>query len=251
MESQPFTLGVNYWPRRKAMYWWSDFDAAEVREEFGIIHDLGMNMVRLFLLWDDWQPTPDIVNPTALRDLETVADIAAELGLTLDVTFFTGHMSGPNWAPGWLLQSGTPLPPHVNQVVSGGKIVNSGYRNPYTDPVALEAAKLLLQTVVGRLKDHPGIGVWNLGNEPDLFAWPPDAATGRTWTRSMTQIIREIDPAHPVTCGLHMADLVQDTGLRVDGVSSQRWIGPSCTVTDVHSLGARSTDPDLVRFFAP
>ena len=29
-----FTLGVNYWPRRKAMYWWTDFDAGEVREEF-------------------------------------------------------------------------------------------------------------------------------------------------------------------------------------------------------------------------
>ena len=21
-----FTLGVNYWPRRKAMYWWNNFD---------------------------------------------------------------------------------------------------------------------------------------------------------------------------------------------------------------------------------
>ena len=31
--SEKFTLGVNYWPRRKAMYWWSNFDAGEVREE--------------------------------------------------------------------------------------------------------------------------------------------------------------------------------------------------------------------------
>ena len=37
--SQPFTLGVNYWPRRKAMYWWSDFDAGEVREEFAVIKE--------------------------------------------------------------------------------------------------------------------------------------------------------------------------------------------------------------------
>ena len=33
----PFLLGVNYWPRRKAMYWWAEFDAAEVREEFAMI----------------------------------------------------------------------------------------------------------------------------------------------------------------------------------------------------------------------
>ena len=63
---QPFTLGVNYWPRRKAMYWWSDFDADEVREEFGVIRGLGLNMVRIFLLWDDWQPTPDSVDESAL-----------------------------------------------------------------------------------------------------------------------------------------------------------------------------------------
>jgi hypothetical protein len=34
MQDQPFTLGVNYWPRRKAMYWCSQFEADEVREEY-------------------------------------------------------------------------------------------------------------------------------------------------------------------------------------------------------------------------
>ena len=101
--SQPFVLGVNYWPRRKAMYWWSDFDTAEVREEFGLIRDLGMRLVRIFLLWDDWQPTPGTVNAAALKHLGTVLDIAHELGLKLDITFFTGHMSGPNWSPVRLL----------------------------------------------------------------------------------------------------------------------------------------------------
>jgi hypothetical protein len=28
---EPFMLGVNYWPRAKAMYWWADFDPGEVR----------------------------------------------------------------------------------------------------------------------------------------------------------------------------------------------------------------------------
>ena len=58
-----FVLGVNYWPRRKAMYWWSDFDRIEVEEEFDLIASLGFNVVRLFLLWDDWQPGPGSVDP--------------------------------------------------------------------------------------------------------------------------------------------------------------------------------------------
>ena len=102
--TEPFILGVNYWPRKKAMYWWSDFDAGEVREEFAIIHELGLSLVRIFLLWDDFQPTPNEVSLSSLKNLATVCDIAADLQLKLGITFFTGHMSGPNWAPRWMLQ---------------------------------------------------------------------------------------------------------------------------------------------------
>jgi endo-1,4-beta-mannosidase len=218
---QPFTLGVNYWPRRKAMYWWSNFDAREVREEFSLISELGLNLVRIFLLWDDWQPAPEKVNAQALSDLETVADIAAGLGLKLDITFFTGHMSGPNWAPGWMLHPDEPLPARVNQLVSDGKIIDCGYANPFTDPTCLQAEETLLQAVVSRLKDHPAVGLWNLGNEPDLFARPPDPATGRAWARNLAALVRSIDPVHPVTCGLHADSLWYDNGLRVNDVFAE------------------------------
>ena len=220
-KDNPFVLGINYWPRKKAMYWWSDFDAGEVEGEFDIIKDIGFQLVRIFLLWEDWQPTPGVVSETALRDLGEVCAIAADRELLLDVTFFTGHMSGPNWAPDWMLRKESPLPPGVNQVVSRSGVYNCGYLNPYTDPVSLLAQELLLREVVSSLKDHPAIGLWNLGNEPDLFAWPPDARAGREWTRKMTGIIREIDPAHPVTCGLHSLNLFEDNGLRVNDVFSE------------------------------
>ncbi len=213
--SQPFILGVNYWPRRKAMFWWSDFDAGEVREEFSVIASLGMQVVRIFLLWEDFQPAPDTVSPERLRDLRTVCDIAADLGLGLDITFFTGHMSGPNWAPPWLLDERVPpMPP--GKLISGGRPVNIGYRNYFTDPVAREAQRLQVRTVVGALRDHPGVWMWNLGNEPDLFAIAPDRETGRAWVQEMTGLIKSIDPAHPVTCGLHSASLFRSDPLRID-----------------------------------
>ena len=246
--SQPFVLGVNYWPRHKAMYWWSDFDAAEVREEFAVIRDLGMRLVRIFLLWDDWQPTPDTVNTDALTNLGTVLDVAAEMGLKLDITFFTGHMSGPNWSPGWLLEPGAPLPPRVRQLVSGGQVVNCGYRNPYTDPTALSAAELLLRAVVGRYHDHSAVGIWNLGNEPDLFAWPPDPATGREWVRRMTGLIREIDPVHPVTCGLHMDSIVQDNHLRIHDVFGEVDFAVMHSYPMYTPWARGPLDPDFVPF---
>lgn len=218
MTDQPFTLGVNYWPRRKAMFWWSDFDAGEVKEEFAVIKEVGMNLVRIFLLWEDWQPTPDTVSPQALAHFETVCQTAADLGLSLDVTFFTGHMSGPSWTPPWMLQRDRSMPVGVWQVVSQGQIVDCDYTNPYTDPTAITAEELLLKTVVARFKDHPAIGLWNLGNEPDLFARPPDAPTGKAWVRRMAALIREIDPIHPITCGLHLPSLTEDNGLRIHDV---------------------------------
>jgi hypothetical protein len=43
--AQPFLLGVNYWPRRNAIYWRRNFDAGEVREEFALIRELGLSLV--------------------------------------------------------------------------------------------------------------------------------------------------------------------------------------------------------------
>jgi endo-1,4-beta-mannosidase len=217
----PFSLGVNYWPRNKAMYWWKEFDVDEVQEEFALIRDLGLRLVRIFLLWEDFQPTPDSVSETALSNLETVCDIARDFGLLLDVTFFTGHMSGPNWAPGWMLTPDTVPTPWMQQLVSGGRVVESGYLNPFTDSVPLGAAEILLTKVVTRLQGHPGVGIWNLGNEPDLFAIPPDAAAGRAWVRNMTARIKDIDPNTPVTCGLHVPSLIMDNGLRVHDVFAE------------------------------
>ena len=220
--SDPFVLGVNYWPRRKAMYWWSDFDRVEVEDEFDLIAALGLNVVRLFLLWDDWQPDPASVDSARLDDFAKVCDVAADRGLGLDVTFFTGHMSGPNWAPRWLLDASAPPPsPHLRQTISRGQVVQGAYRNMFHDRQALAASRLLITTVVEQFKDHPAIWMWNLGNEPDLFAQPHSANAGSTWVRNMTSLIRALDPVHQVTCGLHLPSLLDNNGFRVDQVFAE------------------------------
>ncbi len=51
---------MNYQPRRSALYWWQNFDAGEVREDFALIRELGLTKVRVLLMWDDFQPAPDL-----------------------------------------------------------------------------------------------------------------------------------------------------------------------------------------------
>jgi endo-1,4-beta-mannosidase len=247
--AEPFTLGVNYWPRRKAMYWWSDFDLGEVRDEFAVIAELGLRVVRVFLLWDDWQPTSDTVSRGCLAGLEAVASAAADKGLGLDVTFFTGHMSGPNWSPRWLLDPAAPIPTRsTRQVISGRQVAQGGYRNPFHDPVALDAERLQLRTVVNALRQHPGVWMWNLGNEPDLFAWPAGDAAGRAWVREMTGLIKDIDPVHPVTCGLHGANLSEDNGLRIDQVFAETDVATMHTYPMYSPIARWPLDPDFVPF---
>ena len=248
-QGDPFLMGFNYWPRKKAMYSWANFDAGEVREEFAMIRDLGLTHVRFFLLWESFQPAPDRVSVTALRDLRTVCDIAAELGLKLQPTFFTGHMSGPNWAPDWLL-SKNPIKPGERQLVSLSRSTGSPTQihNVYTEPFVIAAEDLQLRTICGDLKDHPAIWAWSLGNEPDLFCQPPDAQTGKQWVADRVRTIKSADPNHLALIGLHSASIDGDVGLRVDHIAQVTDISVMHGYSIYHSLARKPLDPDYVPF---
>jgi endo-1,4-beta-mannosidase len=84
----PFVLGVNYWPRRSAMRMWKQFDLKEIKSDFIQMRDLGLKLVRIFLLWEDFQPSP-----TEVRNVDKLLLVNQEAnaqGLMLDITFFTG-----------------------------------------------------------------------------------------------------------------------------------------------------------------
>ena len=102
----PFRLGVNYWPARTAMGWWTAFDPAEAAADFSRIADCGFDSVRIFLTWEDFQPTPSHVDSTMLDRLVTTLNEAQSAGLSVMPTLFTGHMSGVNWIPSWALAQG-------------------------------------------------------------------------------------------------------------------------------------------------
>ena len=162
-------------------------------------------------MWESFQPQPDRINPTALADLRTVCDIAAELGLKLEPTFFTGHMSGPNWAPDWLI-SRRPRRRRERQIVSLTRpsVAEHACYNIYTEPFVLEAEERQLRTICRELRDHPAIWAWSLGNEPDLFASRPMPRRGKKWVDRMTRTIKSEDANHPVLIGLHTASLDGD-----------------------------------------
>jgi endo-1,4-beta-mannosidase len=156
-------------------------------------------------------------------------------------------MSGPNWAPPWLLGGDGPVPGD-RQVISGNDLDAGSYRNPFVDPEALEASELLLRETVARLRQHPAIWAWNLGNEPDLFALPPDDRVGPSWAAHLFSVIRELDDAHHMTVGLHADSLMRDNGLRVDRMFEAADMAVMHAYPIYRNFGAEPLDPDVVPF---
>jgi len=243
-----FRLGVNYWPARTAMGWWSDFDRAEVAADFARIAASGLDSVRIFLTWADFQPAPNQVDRRMLDRLIAVADLAAVAGLALVPTLFTGHMSGVNWIPAWAL-GGSDRDERF-RVVSNGRVTGCGLRNWYSDPLVTRAQALQATEAAGALAGHDAIWMWDLGNENSNCVIPPTRSSAREWLRRIVSAIRTADPEARVTVGLHMEDLEND-----------RMLGPReasevCDVLSMHGypIYARwadgPTDERLLPFLA-
>ena len=206
-----FRLGINYWPISSAMYWWKRFDAQEVRQDFALIRETGFDSVRIFLLWEDFQPRPHTIQKAAIQNLTTVTGIAGDNSLSLIPTFFTGHMSGVNWIPRWALTSLTQ--PQRFRVIAENKVVEAQPRNWYTDAEILEAQTVLVGEIADALHDKENIWAWDLGNENSNCVVPPNHDAAVEWLSRITESIRSADREHAITIGLHMEDLEEDRKL--------------------------------------
>jgi endo-1,4-beta-mannosidase len=100
-----FELGVNYWPRRRAMYMWREFDLGEVRDDMAHIASIGFDVVRVLALTEDFLPQPLTVATGMVERLVEVSRCAKDAGLTIVPTLIVLNMSGRIWWPAWMLDA--------------------------------------------------------------------------------------------------------------------------------------------------
>jgi len=223
-----FRLGVNYWPAASAMAWLAEYDRALTRRDFQRIADAGFDTIRVFLRWEDAQPAVSHIDSRILGRLVDAADAAADAGVVLIVTLFTGHMSGVNWIPPWAM--GGAAGDRRFRVVSGGRVLapGSGVRNWYSDADLVAAQERLAAAAASALSGHPAVWAWDLGNENSNCTLPPDKSTAEAWLQRMTRAIRRGDPGRLLTVGIHMEDLEEDRGIGPAEVA--RW----CDFVSMH-----------------
>lgn len=127
-----FLLGINYFPRRKGIKLWQTFDRGEVRDELAQIASWGVDAVRVFLTWQDFQPGEMHINHRALDDLGTLLALAGDQHLRVLPTLFSGPLDGAFFFPDWCLDP-QPLRPSV-RIISNGREVRHGVLRPiFTD----------------------------------------------------------------------------------------------------------------------
>ncbi len=201
-------IGLNYWPIDSATTWWHRFDEAVVEEDFSRMKEAGFEVVRVFLLWEDFQPLPRRVSTRTLDHLVSVMEIASKRKIQILPTLFTGHMSGINFLPPWMLDLGEGNGRFP--VFSEGRKRKNKVQNFYKDRELKEAQKFLIREVSNALKGHPGLWAWDLGNEPSNLILPDSKEEALTWLEEMVSELKRTDESVPVTLGLHQEDLEED-----------------------------------------
>ena len=201
-----FSVGVNYWASHAGTRMWSKFSAEEVDADFATLHNAGVNTVRIFPLWSDFQPIMEIaecgnwfrelgfldgsplpatgiksygLDPVMMERFRIVADLATKHELKLVVGLLTGWMSG-----------GMFVPPAL-----AGKNLIEDFR-------AIRVANMLLQGFISEMKDHPAIAAWEPGNECNCLSYS-SADCAWNWLNMVTTTIRLADPTRPIYSGMH------------------------------------------------
>lgn len=240
-----FLLGINYWPVRTAMYAWERFDLGVLREDLARMKGLGLDVVRFFLLWEAFAPEPDTIDARALNRFADAMDAIAAAGLRAMPTLFCGHMSGVNWLPGWALDLAAP---HGRfRTIAGRSTSPFGSGDFYADPFLLDAQVRFARAAGERVREHPALFAWDLGNEFSNLREPQKPADAASWSARLTDALFEASGA-PSTGGLHGEDLERDRRIRPSSIAKP-WPFATMHGYPVYSWFARDRrDPNVVPF---
>lgn len=185
---------------------WRDWRPNVVKNDFELMAEAGLKLVRMFPLWPDFQPLEQMYSGPGIRDgyllkgkalpdtwegqcgvdseaLEKFAFLlkcAEESGIKLMVGLITGWMSGRLF-----------VPPAFEE------------RNVLTDPEAIKWEVRFVRCMVRRFKSSPAIVAWDLGNECNCMGKLSSSAEAWCWNNAIASAIRLEDGERPVVSGMH------------------------------------------------
>ena len=198
-----FMLGCNYWASNAGTEMWKNWDEKAVRRDLEILTKYGVEYMRVFPNWRDFQPiiplmegqgkimeyrlegdvvpqNPYFLDEEMMNRFLVFCDICEEYNIKLIVGLLTGWMSGRLFIPAALF----------------GK-------NLFTDAVALLFEQRFIKGFVSRFKDKKCIYAWDLGNECNCMSPSDNNFVSENWTGIISNAIKANDNTRPVVSGMH------------------------------------------------
>lgn len=238
-----FILGCNYWASHAGTEMWINWNPGEVEDDLKVLSQNGIHYLRVFPNWRDFQPVmplytekgalyeyrmengkisdnPEYLDEEMMNHFREFCELAAKYDLKLIVGLLTGWMSGRLFIPSALY----------------GKDI-------FTNPLALLLGQKFIRGFISRMKDHPAIYAWDLGNECNCMGDTASADIAENWTMIISNAIRSADPGRKIISGMHSLKL--NEGFTIKGQAENTdiltthpyplWI-PHCSLDKMRSI---------------
>ncbi len=174
-------FGANYVPSRKWWYVWSDWDPDGIRRDLHDIAALGMDHIRIQLLWPVFQPNAAAVGAEPVSRLVNLLNAAAEVSLDVEVTVLDGQLSGFLFVPPYLIDNGDG---HI--------------RNFVIDPKLIAVQQELFTVLARAIAGHPRFLGFDIANEIYWFTQPLHVRftpqQGDVWMRALLDHCNAVAP---------------------------------------------------------
>jgi endo-1,4-beta-mannosidase len=208
---------------------WSNWDCSVVDNDFKLLSESGINTVRVFPLWSDFQPitihrgeagrnieymfgelpleNSSGVSEMMIKRFEKLLDISAKYEVSVIVSLITGWMSSRLFVP---------------PALEG--------KNHLTDSESIMWQIRFVKYFVSYFKSKDIIVAWDLGNECNVLGTVNSKYEAFLWSSAITNAIKSEDTSRPVVSGMH--------GLSSDTAFGGNWTiqtqGEICDILTTH-----------------
>lgn len=236
LENETFNVGCNYWASDSGVYMWRNWNEENVDNDFRLLSEIGVKIIRVFPLWCDFQPIKkmyiyrqnlgglsvddgrnmltnfdDGIDEVMFQRFDRMLDLAKKYGLKAIPSILTGWMSGRMFVPSFL---------------EGVNLI--------TDSFAIYWEVKFINSFVNRFKYHDAVAAWCIGNECNCMGSVETREQAWLWVHTMANAIRVADSSRPVISGMHSlvtdkegAWVLQDSGLSCDFLTTHPYASPS------------------------
>lgn len=212
---EEFLIGCNYWPSYGGCMSWKNFDENVVKKDIEQLASYGVNCIRIFPSWEDFQPIRENPVPKSpwfnkqgfkvrsgeeiledqpfpesglsakkLAEFKILLDAAKENGLKVIVAFLTGWMSGRRLVPEYFRD-----------------------KDLIADPSAILYECKFIKDFITEIKNYDNIIAYEPGNECNCLSYDVTEPQTELWLKTICDTIRLADNTRPIYSGMHTTRL--------------------------------------------